>query len=65
MEHVAGGQDGLAIAVNLPLRSLQVAVAANDFPRLRIPDDELFVAILTGIELVLIHSGAHRRGRVG
>ena len=49
---MTGGQDGLPVAVHLPGRSLQVAVAANDFLFLRVPHDELLVAIVAGVELV-------------
>ena len=55
MEHVAGGELGLALLVHLPLGAFEIAVAADDLLGLGIPHDELFVAVLAGVELVDVH----------
>ena len=52
MEHVAGGELGLAVRVKLPVGAEQVAVAAYNLLGLGVPHDELLVAVGTGVELV-------------
>ena len=52
MEHVARSQDGLAVGIEFPIGTEDVAIAADDFLSLGIPDDELLIAVLTGVELV-------------
>ena len=52
MEHVAGGEDGLSLFVEIHIRSEFVAIAADNLLCLRIPDDELFVAVFHRVELV-------------
>ena len=52
MEHVAGGEDGLSLFVEIHIRSEFVAIAADNLLCLWVPDDELFVAVFHRVELV-------------
>ena len=64
MEHVAGSQNRLPLVIHLPCRPLQIAISANDLLCLRIPDDELLVAVLAGVELIYIHWFASASSRL-
>ena len=55
MEHVAGGQNRLAILVEIPRCAFEIAVATDDLLCLGIPDNQLFIAVLTDIELIDVH----------
>ena len=55
MKHVAGSEDGLTFVVHLPCRTFQIAVTSNNLLSLRIPYNQLLVAIFTGIEFIDIH----------
>ena len=55
VEHVTRGQFGLSFLVQLPVSTLQVTISTNNLLFLWIPDDKLFIAIFTGIELINIH----------
>ena len=49
-------EDGLTVPVEDGLVADAEAVAANDFPGLRIPEDQLFVTVGgVGVKLVYIH----------
>ena len=54
MEHVACGEDRLSLLVILPLVTHEVSVTANDFLVVRIPHDELLIAVLASVELINI-----------
>ena len=52
MEHVARGELGLPVLVELPICSIEVTVAPDDLFGLWIPHNQLLVAVLAGIKLV-------------
>ena len=64
MEHVAGGQFGLSVLVYLPFGAFQIAVAADDLFGIRIPHDELLVAIVAGVKLVDVYFLARAASRL-
>ena len=45
-------ENGLPLGIKVPLRSLQITVATYNLFLVRIPYDELLVAVLAGVELV-------------
>ena len=49
---MACGQVGLPFGVHLPVGTVEVSVATNDFFGFRIPDNELLVGILSQVKLV-------------
>ena len=51
---MAGGQFRLSMFIELPVATIQIAITAYDLLVFRIPHDELFVAVLTGIELIKV-----------
>ena len=54
-EHVACGQNRLAILIQFHLASKKITIASQYFLSLGIPYEELFVRILHGIKLIQIH----------
>ena len=52
MEHVAGCQMGLPVGTNVPFGAFQIAISTYDLLGLRIPHNQLLVAVLTGVELI-------------
>lgn len=55
VEHVAGGQLGLAVGIEPPVASEEIAVATDDLLRLGVPHDELLVAVVRRVKLVYIY----------
>ena len=55
MEHVAGGELWLALLVELPVPTQQITVTTDNLVGLRIPDDELLIAVVAKVEFVKIH----------
>ena len=55
MEHVTGCQLRLSLIVILPISPQQVTIAPDDFLFFGVPDDELLVAVLAGIEFVNVN----------
>ncbi len=55
VKHVARGQLRLPVIVELPVASEEVSVAADYLLLLRIPHDELLIAVVTRVKLVYIH----------
>lgn len=64
VEHVARGEDGLAVFVGLHFVAREEAVAAEDFFRFGIPHDKLSVGMLARIEPIQVEflSGAAAGG---
>ena len=56
VEHVARGEHGLAVGVDVGVTSQEITVAADDFLLFRIPHDKLLVAVVARVELVQIHA---------
>ena len=56
MEHVACSEDRLSLLIVLPLVTHEVSVATDDFLFVRIPHDELLIAILACVELIDINA---------
>ena len=56
MEHVGCRQDGLSRFIEARFRAQQVAIAAENGFCLGIPDDELLVGILHGVEFIKVQS---------
>ena len=52
---MTGGKKRLAVFIEVPCCAFEIAVATDDLLSLRIPDDELLVAVLAGVELIDIH----------
>ena len=56
-KHVTGGQVGLTCFwVDGPVLAQHITIASKDFLVLRVPDNQLFVGMLTSVELVQVHS---------
>ena len=54
MEHVACCQYGLSLFVKLYVRPEQITIASYNLLLLRVPYYQLFIAVLTSVELVQI-----------
>ena len=55
---MARGENGLPVGRNLPILAENVSVPANNLFRLGIPDDELLVTVLAGVEFVEVEAFA-------
>ena len=53
---MARGEHGLSVGVNINVGAKDIAIAADDLFSLRIPHDELLVAVWHGVELIDIHT---------
>ena len=49
---MAGSELGLSVLIEFPFCAVEVAIAADNFLCLRVPHDELLVAVLAGVKLV-------------
>ena len=56
MEHMAHGEVGLAVWLQLPVFSEEIAVAADDLLCLRVPHDQLFATMGHRIKFIDIHA---------
>ena len=56
VEHVACGEHGLAVSVNISVASQHITVSSDYFLLLRIPYDELLIAVVARVELVYVHA---------
>ena len=52
---MAGRKFRLSVGVHLPFGTLEIAITTDNLFGLRIPNDELLVTIVTGVELVNVH----------
>ena len=48
-------QDGLSVLIILPISTCQITITTDDLLCLRIPYNQLFIAVLTDIKLIDIH----------
>ena len=54
MEHVASSKDRLALVIKVNVCTQYITIAADNFLCLWIPDDKLFIAIVTNIKLIQV-----------
>ena len=55
MEHVAGSQLRLSLFVVFPISTQKITIATDNLFLIRVPDNQLLIAILAGVKLVDIH----------
>ena len=57
-EHVARGKDGLSVGGYLPILAQDVTVSANYFFCLRVPHEDLLVAVFASVEFIQVETFA-------